>query len=65
MNPAGFVGGNCITLLHNGAEYFPALESAIDGAQQEVYLETYIFEHDAIGICIAGALQRAAQRGVA
>lgn len=65
MNPAGFVDGNRITLLHNGAEYFPALESAIDGAQQEVHLETYIFEHDATGSRIAGALQRAAQRGVA
>ncbi len=65
MNPAGFVGGNCITLLHNGAEYFPALEAAIDGAQQEVHLETYIFEHDITGIRIAEALQRAARRGVA
>ena len=65
MNPSGLVGGNRITLLHNGAEYFPALEAAIDGAQQEVHLETYIFEHDATGIRIAGALQRAAQRGVA
>lgn len=65
MNPSGFVGGNHITLLHNGAEYFPALESAINGAQQEVHLETYIFEHDATGSRIAGALQRAAQRGVA
>ena len=65
MSPSGFVGGNRITLLHNGAEYFPALETAIDGAQHEVHLETYIFEHDATGIRIAEALKRAARRGVA
>ena len=65
MSPSSFVGGNHIILLHNGAEYFPALETAIDGAQHEVHLETYIFEHDATGIRIAEALKRAARRGVA
>jgi len=65
MKTPHFIDGNRITLLHNGAEYFPALEAAIDGAQQEVHFETYIFEHDATGIRIAAALKRAAQRGVA
>ena len=27
-----FIEGNQIKLLRNGAEYFPALEAAIDGA---------------------------------
>ena len=61
----GIVGGNCITLLRSGAEYFPALEDAINRAQKEVHLETYKFEHDFTGIRIARALQNAAKRGVA
>jgi len=64
MKVPDFVEGNRITLLRNGSEYFPALESAIDRAQHEVHLETYIFEHDATGIRISEALKRAARRGV-
>ena len=64
MNNLHFMGGNTITLLHNGIEYFPKLEAAIDSAQQEIYLETYIFEYDRIGIRIVDALTRAAQRNV-
>ena len=61
---SGFRAGNCITLLRCGAEFFPALEAAIDGAVREVYLETYIFADDPSGRRIAGALVRAARRGV-
>ncbi|MEE8208077.1 MAG: cardiolipin synthase ClsB [Nitrosomonadaceae bacterium] len=64
MRVPDFVEGNRITLLRNGSEYFPALESAIDRAQHEVHLETYIFEYDATGIRISEALKRAARRGV-
>ncbi len=60
----GFVEGNRILLLRSGAEYFPALEAALDAAELEVYLETYIFEDDATGRRIAQALMRAARRGV-
>jgi len=60
-----FLGGNQLTLLQNGAEYFPALEAAIDSAQHHVYLESYIFAHDSAGQRIGAALMRAAQRGVA
>lgn len=59
------IGGNAITLLENGADFFPALEQAIDGAAHEIFLETYIFEPDATGRAIAAALARAARRGVA
>ena len=64
MNSPDFVKGNRITLLRNGSEYFPALEAAIDRAQNIVHLETYIFEYDAIGIRISEALKRAARRNV-
>lgn len=56
--------GNRIRLLCNGAEYFPAIEQAIDGAASEIFLETYIFEADETGRRIASALVRAAKRGV-
>ena len=57
--------GNRIDLLTSGAEYFPALLAAIDAAAYEVHLETYIFEDDITGRQVAGALVRAAQRGLA
>ena len=59
-----FVTGNRIGLLRSGAEYFPALERAIDSASADIWLETYIFADDATGRRIADALSRAAQRGV-
>ena len=61
---AEFLPGNRITLLNSGAEYFPALLSAIESARVEIYLETYIFADDEIGHEVAGALSRAAGRGV-
>ncbi len=59
-----FIDGNQIKLLRNGAEYFPELEAAIDNAQYEVYLQSYIYAVDTTGIHIGNALMRAAQRGV-
>ena len=56
--------GNCVRLLLCGAEYFPALEEAIDAAAHDVYLETYIYADDPSGRRISAALVRAAQRGV-
>ncbi len=59
-----FLGGNNLQLLTNGRTYFPALQQAIDAAQNEIYLETYIFADDETGVSIATALARAAGRGV-
>jgi len=56
--------GNTITLLENGEAFFPALLEAIDSAQQEILLQTYIFAVDATGRRVADALARAAARGV-
>jgi cardiolipin synthase len=64
MRRIKFIPDNRITLLHSGAEFFPALEEAIDGAQVEIYLETYIFADDETAVRIQSALERAAQRGV-
>ncbi|MSQ63853.1 MAG: cardiolipin synthase ClsB [Betaproteobacteria bacterium] len=60
-----YSGGNRLTLLKNGEQYFPALAAAIDAARAEVFLETYIFADDETGSLIAHALARAAARGVA
>ncbi len=59
-----FLANNQITLLHNGADYFPALAAAIDAAKGEVYLQSYIFEDDKAGKFIANALKNAAKRSV-
>jgi cardiolipin synthase len=59
-----FLGGNALPLLTNGRAYFPALQQAVDAAQSEIYLETYIFADDDTGRRIAAALVRAAGRGV-
>lgn len=60
----GFLPGNRLDLLETGSEYFPALIAAIEAAAEEVRLETYIFEDDAIGRRVAEAMTNAARRGV-
>jgi cardiolipin synthase A/B len=64
MRPVILTAHNDVTLLHCGAEFFPALIEAIDHAQAEVYLETYIFADDPTGNAVKDALKRAASRGV-
>jgi len=59
-----FLDGNRLQLLTNGRAYFPALLHAFDAAQDEIYLETYIFADDDTGRRVAAALVRAAERGV-
>ncbi|MFM8555310.1 MAG: phospholipase D-like domain-containing protein [Betaproteobacteria bacterium] len=56
--------GHQVRLLQSGAEFFPALEQAIDSAVTSVWIETYIFNDDASGQRIASALASAARRGV-
>lgn len=58
-----FRPGNRLTLLENGAQYFPALLQALDAAQREIHLESYIFEPDETGNLVLDALLRAAARG--
>ncbi len=61
---ARMISNNQISLLQNGAAYFPAMEAALERAQHEIYIESYIFKNDNTGRCIAEALKRAALRGV-
>jgi cardiolipin synthase len=59
-----YVGGNHLTLLRNGEQYFPALVAAIDAAKSEVFLESYIYADDETGSLVTDTLARAAARGV-
>lgn len=56
--------GHQVHLLQGGAELFPAMVKAMDGARREIRLETYIFWRDEAARQIVEALVRAAQRGV-
>jgi cardiolipin synthase len=51
-------------LLPDGAEAFRTMIAAIDVAQDEVLLETYILRDDTLGASVQQALVRAAARGV-
>jgi cardiolipin synthase len=53
-----------ITLLEGSRAYFAALIEAMDAAQSEIHLETYIFDFHGSALDVAQALERAAQRGV-
>jgi cardiolipin synthase len=63
LRPA-FTLGNRVVLQRSGAEYFPALRAAIDGAREDIFIETYIFWDDDTGRSVAQALAAAARRGV-
>ncbi len=56
--------GHQLTLLEGSAELFPAVVTAIEAAQREVWLETYIFDFTGASQAVAVALEQAAQRGV-
>ena len=59
-----FTPGNTIELLRSGGEFFPALIAAVDAAEREVWIETYIFADDAAGNAVAEALRARRARGV-
>src|SRR5690606_21567985 len=55
---------NEFELLENGEEYFPAVFKAIDGARDEVIIETFILFDDKVGRALRETLIRAGRRGV-
>jgi cardiolipin synthase len=56
--------GNKFRLLENGEEFFPAVFDAIENAQHEVILETFILFRDKVGLALHASLMAAARRGV-
>ena len=59
-----WIGGNRFELLENGEDFFPRVFSAIETAQREVMLETFILFDDKIGKELHRVLLAAAQRGL-
>jgi cardiolipin synthase len=57
-------GGHRLALLEGGDALFAAMVQAIDAAQREVRLETYIFATSGSPVAVLQALVRAAARGV-
>lgn len=57
-------GGNKLTLLENGEEYFPAVFAEIAAAERTVMVETFILFDDRVGKALREALIAAARRGV-
>jgi cardiolipin synthase len=64
MKDEGWVGGNSVQLLENGEEFFPAVFAAIEAAQREVLVETFILFEDKVGLALHAVLAAAAKRGV-
>jgi len=58
------LGGNRVTILHNGEEAYPAMLAAIRAARRSVYLCSYIFDTDGTGEQFIAALGAAAAKGV-
>ncbi|HYF37598.1 MAG TPA: phospholipase D-like domain-containing protein [Prosthecobacter sp.] len=58
------IGGNKITLLHNGDGTFPVLLKAIRGAQKTVNFEAFLFHSGAVGTEFIRAFCERAQAGV-
>ncbi|RQP24325.1 cardiolipin synthase ClsB [Piscinibacter terrae] len=64
MSAPRWKGGNRFRLLENGEAFFPAVFEAIESAQQEVILETFILYEDKVGLALHECLLAAARRGV-
>ncbi len=59
-----WVGGNCVELLIDAPATYARMFEAIDGAQDHVHVQFYIFRLDATGERFLEVLRRAAERGV-
>jgi cardiolipin synthase len=60
-----FTGGNAVALLEGGDALFPRMRVAIEAAEREVWLATYIYHDDAAAVAMTDCLIAAAARGVA
>lgn len=56
--------GNRVTPMVGGAEAYPEMIAAIEGAERSVAMASYIFDRDRAGKMFAEALRKAVARGV-
>lgn len=61
---APLVPGNCVRLLKDASENYPAWLSAIASAQHSIFFENYIIENDSVGERFVTALTERARTGV-
>ncbi|HEY3170932.1 MAG TPA: phospholipase D-like domain-containing protein [Thermoanaerobaculia bacterium] len=64
LDRPSIVGGNRVTVLENGVEFFPAMLAAISSARESIHLEAYIFWSDDVGTRFRDALTERARQGV-
>jgi cardiolipin synthase len=57
-------GGNTVVFLENGDAFYPRLIDAIKSASTRIWISSYIFSGNGIGMDIAHALADAVKRGV-
>jgi cardiolipin synthase len=57
-------GGNEIEVYFRGEDAFTAMREAVNAAEKEILLESYIYKDDETGVALFKALARAAARGV-
>jgi cardiolipin synthase len=61
---SALIPGNRVSLLFDGPQTMAAMEAAIQGADQSIHLETYIFDQDPIGMRFAELLMQRQRAGV-
>jgi cardiolipin synthase len=59
-----FLGGNKVSLLNNGDEFYPVMLADIDGARHSVTIEAYIYWEGATGLEFARRLAERSRAGV-
>lgn len=59
-----WISGNHFGLLENGEQFYPRVFQAIESAQREVLIETFILYEDKVGKTLHEVLLKAARRGV-
>jgi cardiolipin synthase A/B len=59
------MGGNAVTILNNGDEFYPSMLDAIRGARHSITIEAYIYWRGEIGVEFARAIADRAHAGVA
>ncbi len=65
VDQTAVLGGNRVEVYFDGRSAFDAMERAVDAAQTEILVESYIWKDDATGRRALDALGRATARGVA
>ncbi len=64
VDQTAVLGGNRVEVYFDGGSAFDAMERAVDAAQTEILVESYIWKDDATGRRALDALRRATARGV-